>query len=98
VTEDEYHKALNGQETEFANAFGTMNARAKNLARYHTFYGDANLINTELQRYQAVKREDLQRVAQKYLTAEGCNYLRFPVPTAPAAEPKPGEPKSTGTK
>lgn len=80
VTEDEYRKALNQQEASFASSFGTMNARAKNLARYHFFYGDANLINTELDRYFAVKREDLQRVAQKYLTKEGTNVLRYPVP------------------
>jgi predicted Zn-dependent peptidase len=88
VTEQEYQKALNQKETEFANAFGTMNARAKNLARYHVFYGDTNLINTELQRYQAVKRDDLQRVAQKYLTPEGTFVLRYPVPAAPEAPAK----------
>ena len=88
VTEDEYRKALNQKEAEFASSFGTMNARAKNLARYHFFYGDANLINTELDRYFAVKREDLQRVAQKYLTKEGTNVLRYPVPTAAAPQSK----------
>jgi predicted Zn-dependent peptidase len=85
VTEEEYRKALNQQEAQFAGSFGTMNARAKNLARYHLFYGDANLINTELDRYFAVKREDLQRVANKYFTKEGVNILRYPVP-APAAK------------
>jgi zinc protease len=80
VTEEEYRKALNQQEAEFAGSFGTMNARAKNLARYHMFYGDTNLINTELDRYFAVKREDLQRVAKKYLVAERTNILRYPVP------------------
>ncbi|HEV7406535.1 MAG TPA: pitrilysin family protein [Chthoniobacteraceae bacterium] len=84
VTEDEFQKARNQKETEFANEFGTMHARAKELARYHVFYGDANLINTELDRYLAVKREDLQRVAQKYLTPEGRYTLRFPVAAAPA--------------
>ena len=86
VTEEEYRKALNQQEASFASGFGTMNSRAKNLARYHLFYGDANLINTELDRYLAVKREDLQRVATKYFTKEGVNILRFPVPAAPAAK------------
>ncbi len=86
VTEEEYRKALNQQEAQFASSFGTMNSRAKNLARYHLFYGDANLINTELDRYLAVKRDDLQRVAKKYFTKEGVNILRFPVPAAPAAK------------
>jgi zinc protease len=85
VTEEEYQKALNQKEAEFASAFGTMSTRAKNLARYHMFYGDANLINTELDRYLAVKREDLQRVAKKYLVKENTNILRYPVPAAAAA-------------
>jgi zinc protease len=91
VTEEEIQKARNQKEDEFANAFGTMHARAQNLARYHVFYGDTNLINTELNRYLAVKREDLQRVANKYLTKEGTFILRYPVPAVPEPEPaKPG--------
>ena len=86
VTEEEYQKARNQQEATFASGFGSMSTRAKNLARYRLFYGDANLINTELDRYLAVKREDLQRVANKYLTKEGVNVLRFPVPAAPPAK------------
>src|SRR5260370_27635393 len=44
VTEEEYRKALNQEEAEFASGFGTMNTRARNLARYHVFYCDTNLI------------------------------------------------------
>ena len=62
VTEEEYRKALNQQEAQFASSFGTMSTRAKNLARYHLFYGDTNLINTELDRYLAVTRDDLSRL------------------------------------
>src|SRR6185369_12506934 len=80
VTEEEFRKALNQQEAQFASGFGTMSTRARNLARYHVFYGDANLINTELDKYFAVKREDLQRVAKQYLTKEGVNILRYPAP------------------
>ena len=86
VSEEEYHKALNQQEAAFAGSFGAMSTRAKNLARYHVFHGDANLINTELDRYFAVQRGDLQRVAKKYLRKEGVNILRFPVPAGPAAK------------
>lgn len=85
VTEEEYQKVLNQKEAEFASSFGTMQSRAKNLARYHLVYGDANLINTELDRYLAVKREDLQRVANKYFTENGVHILRYPVPEAKAA-------------
>ncbi len=92
VTEEEFQKARNQEEDSFANSFGTMHDRARSLARYHTFYGNANLINTELDRYLAVKREDLQRVATKYLVGQGTFVLRYPVPAAaadPAAKPAP---------
>lgn len=93
VTGEEFQKARNQQEAEFATAFGTMNARARNLARYHVFYGDANLINTELERYMAVKREDLQRVAKEYLRNDRTQILRFPVPSPSAgAKDKPAKP------
>ena len=87
VTEDEYHKALNQKEAEFASSFGSMHTRARELARYHVFHGDTNLINTELDRYLTVKREDIQGVARKYLTKEGVNILHYPVPAAPASAP-----------
>jgi len=84
VTEEEFQKVRNQQEAEFATSFGSMHTRAKNLARYRVFYGDANLINTELDRYLKVKRADLQRVAKEYLRDDRVQVLRYPVP-APAA-------------
>lgn len=95
VTEEEFEKARNQQEAEFATAFGSMNSRAKNLARYHVFYGDAGLINTELDRYMKVKREDVQRVAKEYFKDDRTQILRYPVPApadAPAAALKPATP------
>ncbi|MEO6759069.1 MAG: insulinase family protein, partial [Saprospiraceae bacterium] len=41
---------------------------AESLANYEMYYGDANLINTELTRYQQVTREDLKRVANLYFS------------------------------
>jgi predicted Zn-dependent peptidase len=93
VTEEEFQKARNQQEADFATAFGTMLSRAKALAKYHTFYGDAGLINTELDRYMKVTRDDLKRVANEYLKDDRTQILRFPVP-APAATPAaPTQPK-----
>ncbi|MCX7808056.1 MAG: insulinase family protein, partial [Deltaproteobacteria bacterium] len=42
--------------------------RAKLLAEFEMYYGDAELIRTELDRYLAVRPEDIQRVAREYLT------------------------------
>lgn len=99
VTGEEHQKVRNQQEAEFATAFGTMSTRARNLANYHVFNGDANLINTELDRYLAVKREDLQRVAKKYLVPGGVQILRYPVPAPePAAAAAPSEPAPAAAK
>ncbi len=68
-----------------------MSTRARSLANYHVFYGDTNLINTELDRYMAVKREDLQRVAKEYLRPDRTQILRFPVPKSDTA-PNPASP------
>jgi predicted Zn-dependent peptidase len=47
-----------------------MTGIAESLANYHVYYGDAALINDEIERYMKVTREDIQRVAKKYLTEE----------------------------
>ncbi len=82
VTEAEFQKARNAKESELAASYGTMAARARALASFHVFYGDTDLVNTELANYLKVTREDLRRVANRYLTVEGENVLHYP----PAAE------------
>lgn len=82
VTEEEFQKARNAMESQFAQSGGTMADRARTLAHYSMFYGDTSLINTELERYLAVKREDLHRVAKKYFTPSGKFLLRYPLPTS----------------
>jgi zinc protease len=47
-------------------ANGKVAGIAENLANYEMYYGDAGLINTELERYRKVTREDIRRVANKY--------------------------------
>ena len=42
-------------------------AIAENLANYHVYYGDANLINTEIDIYRSITREEIKNVAAKYL-------------------------------
>ena len=84
VTEDEFTKALNGKEDELARDNSQMSARAKNLARARLTWGKTSEVNGELDRYLAVKREDLKRVANKYLIKEQTYRLHYPVAEAPA--------------
>ena len=50
---------------------------AESLSNYYLYYGDSELINTELSRYQNVKRDDIQRVAKKYLTKNNRVVLHY---------------------
>ncbi len=70
ISEDEFQKMRNQKETEFVEGNSTDLGVAGNLANYSVFYHDTNLINTELNRYMKVTREDLKRVASKYLNAD----------------------------
>ena len=87
VTEEEWQKARNAKETQLAGSYGTMASRARGLARYHVFYGDTNLVNTEIKNYLKVTKEDIQRVAKRYLIPAGRNVLHYPVPDTAKAAP-----------
>jgi predicted Zn-dependent peptidase len=65
-------------ESAFIQSNSRMAGIAESLANYHTFYGDANYINTEIERYRNVSRKDIQDVAKKYLIKKNrvvLNYL-----------------------
>ncbi len=70
VSEDEFQKIRNQYENDFVSSNASVAGIAENLANNHVYFGDAGLINTELERYMKVTREDIQRVAQKYLTKD----------------------------
>ena len=66
ITDKEFSKVRNMLENDFIYNFTSMIGIAEDLANYEMYYGDANLINTELERYLKVTKEDIQRVAKKY--------------------------------
>lgn len=66
ITEREYAKLRNKVENDFVTANGSVAGIAESLANYEMYFGDANLINNEIERYMAVTREDIQRVAKEY--------------------------------
>lgn len=84
ISEQEYQKLQNQIEASFFTDNASMFGIANSLATYHTIYDDANLINTELEKYKAVTREDLQRVAQQYLVPDNRVALYYlPKPAQP---------------
>lgn len=70
VPEKEFQKLQNQLENDFVGANNTVAGVAENLANYEMYFGDANLINTELERYRKVTREDLKRVANQYFSKD----------------------------
>ncbi|HDR89729.1 MAG TPA: insulinase family protein [Bacteroidetes bacterium] len=70
ITEREYEKLRNQIENNMVSSNATMASRAHNLATYYTYYGNTGLINTEIEKYMAVSREDIRRVAQEYFNPE----------------------------
>ena len=66
ISETEYQKIQNQMENDFVTSNNTVAGIAESLANYKMYFGDANLINTELERYRKVTRDDLKRVANKY--------------------------------
>ncbi|MFA0962366.1 M16 family metallopeptidase [Roseivirga sp. BDSF3-8] len=70
ITEREFQKIRNQIEVDFVSQNSRVAGVAESLADYHMYFGDANLINTEIEKFMDVTREDLKRVANKYLTKE----------------------------
>ncbi len=70
VDEREFVKVKNQITTDFVTKNATMAGIAETLANYQVYFGDANLINTEINRYNKVTREDLMKVAKKYLNKD----------------------------
>jgi len=66
VSEREFQKLRNQVEAQAISGYGTMAGIAESLANYEMYQGDANLINTETDRFMAVTREDIRRVAREY--------------------------------
>jgi zinc protease len=67
IGESEFQKIRNQVENDFISSNSMMAGIAESLAEYYLIYGNTNLINTELDKFMAVTREDIHRVAGKYL-------------------------------
>lgn len=81
ISEETYNRALNQVESSFIQSNGSMSGIAESLANYYVYFGDANLINTEIERYRNVTVEDIRRVAQKYLNDNNRVVLKYePMP------------------
>ena len=67
ISEKAYQKLQNKFENNFVNSNSSVEGVANSLARYHVLFGDTNLINTEIDIYRSITREEIRAVAKKYL-------------------------------
>lgn len=77
VSEKDFEKLLAQVENSVVSQNASMGGIAQNLAENKVYLGDANEINTEMQKYNQVKREDIQRVAKKYFDKSGRVVLHY---------------------
>jgi predicted Zn-dependent peptidase len=70
VGEREFQKVKNQITTQIVTSNGTMAGIDESLANNEVYFGDANLINTELDKYNKVTRQDVLNVAKKYLNKD----------------------------
>ena len=67
IADWELQKAKNTTRRAFISNLQSSLARAINLTQYAIYYNDPNLINVRLDKVAAVTKDDVQRVANKYL-------------------------------
>ena len=67
ITEKDLQKLKNKFENQYVNSNASIEGIAENLASYYMLYGDVNLINTEIDMYRSITREEIRDIAKKYL-------------------------------
>lgn len=77
ISEKDYQKLLNVLENQYVNSNATLEGVAESLATYHRLYGYTKLINTELETYKSITREDIREVAKKYLNKNQRYLLKY---------------------
>jgi predicted Zn-dependent peptidase len=70
IGEEEFQKLRNQVENRFVSSISSVSGIAENLAHNYIFYGNTDLINTELDHYMKVTREDINNAARKYLVRD----------------------------
>ncbi|HKR00616.1 MAG TPA: hypothetical protein VJT09_08075, partial [Pyrinomonadaceae bacterium] len=69
IADWELQKAKNTTRRNFINGLQSSLSRAVSIGQYTVYYNEPGLINTRLDKVSAVTKADVQRVANKYLTA-----------------------------
>lgn len=77
LTDREFEKLRNKIENDFVSRNSTVAGIAESLSDYKMYFGDANLINTEIDKYMKVTKADIMRVANQYLIKDNRAVLYY---------------------
>lgn len=89
VSEKDFQKLLAQVENSVVTQNSSVAGIAQNLAESKVYFGDANEVNKEMEKYNKVKREDIQRVAKQYFDKNGRVVLHYlPKSAQPASAEK----------
>lgn len=67
ISEKDYEKLQNKFDNNYVNANSSVEGIAENLASYYLLYGDVNLINTEIDIYHSITREEIRKLPRNTL-------------------------------
>ena len=67
ISEKDLQKLKNIYDNNYVNGNSSIEGVAENLASFYMLYGDINLINTEIEMYRSITREEIRDIAKKYL-------------------------------
>ena len=82
ISENELQKLKNIYDNNYVNSNSSVEGIADNLATYYMLYKDVNLINTEIEIYRSITREEIRDIAKKYLNPN----QRFDLDYVPAKD------------
>ncbi|WP_396165287.1 M16 family metallopeptidase [Flavobacterium sp.] len=87
ISENDLQKLKNKFENSYVSGNASVEGIADNLATYYLLYGDVNLINTEIEIYNSITREEIRDIAKKYLNPNQRLLLDY-IPAKDKAENK----------
>jgi predicted Zn-dependent peptidase len=67
ISEKDFQKLQNIYESNYVDNNASVEGVAENLATFYLLYGDVNLINTEIEIFRSITREEIRDIAKKYL-------------------------------
>jgi predicted Zn-dependent peptidase len=70
ISDEEFQKIRNQYENNLVSSNSSVAGVAENLADNYVYFGNTDRVNILLDNYLKVTKEDIQRVAQKYLTLD----------------------------